>query len=154
MMLKRKVNFDRVCDVIPNWKWGELKVGLEKSIISNKDIISYAIWVLSEDMEQFDSVLELSIAEEDEVEELLFNLVFKEAEKDLEMINSKWMFAIIYDAYIHTNSEIYDVIEDVYAEFEYPEEISGLIGYMPSDDGKSMDENLHEYIKIGKNIWC
>lgn len=154
MMLKRKVNFDRICDVIPNWKWGELKIGIEKSIISNRDIISYAIWVLSEDMEQFDSVLELSIAEEDEVEELLFNLAFKEAEKDLETINSKWMFAIIYDAYIHTNSEIYDVVEDVYAEFEYPKEISGLIGYMPSDNGKSMDENLHEYIKIGKNIWC
>ena len=51
-------------------------------------------------MEQFDSVLELSIAEEDEVEELIFNFASKEGEQELEMINSKWIFAIIYDAYL------------------------------------------------------
>lgn len=144
----------RICDIIPNWKWNELKVGLKKSIISNTEIISYAVLALSEDMDQFDSVLKLSIAEEDEVEEMVFNLAVKEGEYDLEMINSKWIFAIIYDAYLYLNSEIYNVIEDVYTEFEYPKEISNLIGYMPCDDSRSMDEKLNEYIKIGKNIWC
>lgn len=153
-MLGSKVKFDRICDSIPNWKWNELKVGLEKSIISNREIISYAVLALSEDMEQFDSVLELSIAEEDEVEELIFNLAFKEGEQELEMINSKWIFAIIYDAYIYLKNEIYNVIEDVYTEFEYPKEISNLIGYMPCDDSRPMDEKLNEYIEIGKNIWC
>ena len=99
-MLGSKVKFDRICNNIPNWKWNELKVGLEKSIISNREIISYVVLVLSEDMEQFDSVLELSIAEEDEVEELIFNFASKEGEQELEMINSKWIFAIIYDAYL------------------------------------------------------
>ena len=153
-MLGSKVKFDRICNNIPNWKWNELKVGLEKSIISNREIISYAVFVLSEDMEQFDSVLELSIAEEDEVEELIFNLASKEGEQELEMINSKWIFAIIYDAYIYLKNEIYNVIEDVYTEFEYPKEISNLIGYMPCDDSRPMDEKLNEYIEIGKNIWC
>lgn len=153
-MLGSKVKFDRICDNIPNWKWNELKVGLGKSIISNREIISYAVFVLSEDMEQFDSILELSIAEEDEVEELIFNLASKEGEQELEMINSKWIFAIIYDAYIYLKNEIYNVIEDVYTEFEYPKEISNLIGYMPCDDSRPMDEKLNEYIEIGKNIWC
>lgn len=153
-MLRSTVNFYRICDIIPNWKWNELKVGLKKSIISNTEIISYAVLALSEDMDQFDSVLKLSIAEEDEVEEMVFNLAVKEGEYDLEMINSKWIFAIIYDAYLYLNSEIYNVIEDVYTEFEYPKEISNLIGYMPCDDSRSMDEKLNEYIKIGKNIWC
>lgn len=153
-MLRSKVNFDRICDTIPNWKWNELKVGLEKSIISNSEIISYAVLALSEHMDQFDSVLELSIAEEDEVEALVFNLAFKEGEQDLEMINSKWIFAIIYDAYTCLNDEIYNVIEDVYTEFEYPQKISNLIGYMPCDDSRPMDEKLNEYIEIGKNIWC
>lgn len=153
-MLKSKVNFDRICDTISNWKWNELKVGLEKSIISNREIISYAVLALSEEMDQFDSVLELSIAEENDVEEMVFNLAFKEEKQDLEMINSKWIFAIIYDAYIYLNNEIYSVIEDVYTEFEYPEEISNLIGYMPCDDSRPIDEKLNEYIKIGKDIWC
>lgn len=153
-MLRNKVNFHRICNLIPNWKWNELKVGLEKSIILNSDIISYAILILSEDMNQFDLVLELSIAEEYEVQEMVFNLALKEGKPDLEMINSKWIFAIIYDAYIYLNDEIYNVIEDVYTEFEYPKEISNLIGYMPCDDSKPMDEKLKEYIEIGKNIWC
>lgn len=153
-MLRYKVNFDRICDTIPNWKWSELRIGLEKSIISNGDIISYAVLVLSEDMDQFDRVLELSIAEEDEVEKMVFNLAFKEGEQDSEVIKSKWIFAIIYYAYIHLNDEIYDVIEDVYTKFEYPKEISNLIGYMPCEDGRSMDERLNQYIEIGKNRWC
>lgn len=153
-MLRSKVNFDRICDTISDWTWNELKVGLEKSIISNSEIISYAVLALSDEMDQFDSVLELSIAEEDEVEEMVFHLALKEEKQDLEMINSKWIFAIIYDAYIYLNDEIYNVIEDVYIEFEYPEEISNLISYMPCDDSRPMDEKLNEYIKIGKDIWC
>lgn len=153
-MLNNKVNFDRICEVIPNWTWNELRIGLEKSIISNSEIISYAILILSEGMEQFDRVLELVIAEEDEAEEIILNLAFKEGESDLEKINSKWIFAIIYDAYCYLNSEIYNVIEDVYAEFEYPEEIRNLINYMPCDDSGTLDEKLDKYIKIGKTIWC
>lgn len=153
-MLKNKVDFDRICDTIPNWKWNELKVGLEKLIISNSEIISYALLALSEDVDQFDNVLELSIAEEDEVEKIVFDLALKEGKQDLEKIKSKWVFAIIYDAYIYLNDEIYNVIEDVYTEFEYPKEISNLIGYMPCDDSRPMDEKLNEYIKISRNIWC
>ena len=153
-MLRSKVNFDRICDTIPNWKWNELKVGLESSIISNSEIISYAVLTLSEAMDQFDSVLELSIAEEDEAEEIVSNLALKEGKQDIEKIKSKWIFAIIYDAYIYLNDEIYNVIEDVYTEFEYPKEISNLIGYMPCDDSRPMDEKLNEYIEMGKNVWC
>lgn len=152
-MLERKVNFERICDTIPKWKWSELKIGFERGIISNSEIISYANQVLSEEIEQFDSVLELAIAEEDEVEEIILNLAFREEEESLEMINAKWIFSIIYDAYIHLNNEIYDVIDDVYTEFEYPEEISHLIGYMPCEDGISIDEKLNQYIKMNKNIW-
>jgi len=153
-MLKNKINFDNICNIISDWTWNELKVGLEKSIISNSQIISYAVLVLSEDIDQFDSVLELSISKEDEVEEILFNLATKEGKYDLKMINSKWIFAIIYDAYSYLNDEIYDVIEDVYTEFGYPKEISNLIGYMPCDDSRSMNEKLNEYINISRNVWC
>lgn len=69
-----------------SWKWGELKFALEKVIISNRDIISYAIFILSEDMEQFDKVLKLSNAEEDEVEEILCELVVNEEKQDIELI--------------------------------------------------------------------
>ena len=153
-MLQRKINFDRIYGIIQDWKWKELKVGLEKSLITSSDIISYASLILKGEMVQFDKVLELSIAEENEVKEILFDLADNEEKQDLQKINSKWIFAIIYDAYLYLNNEIYNVIDDVYTEFEYPKEISNLIGYMPCDDNRTMDEKLIEYIEIGKKEWC
>lgn len=153
-MLKNKIDFDRICDIIPVWSWSELKVGLEKSLISYSEIISYAVRILSDEVDQFDRVVELSIAEEDEVEELIFKLALDEEKKDLELVTSKWIFAIIYATYSYLNNEIYNVIEDVYVKFEYPQEIKHLIGYMPCDDGRSMDVRLNEYIEINRNIWC
>ena len=35
-MLDGKVNFERVCGIVKEWKWCELKAGLEKKIISKK----------------------------------------------------------------------------------------------------------------------
>lgn len=139
---------------MPRWKWVELKVALDKFIISNKDIISYALFILSDGMEQFDRVLNLSIAEEYEVKEILYELIINEKEQNIEAINSKWIFVIIYDAFMHSRDNVYDVIDDVYSEFEYPEEISNLIAYMPNNDGKTMDVRLVTYIESGKKIWC
>lgn len=151
-MLRNKVDFNRISGTIQNWKWNELKIGLEKSIISNSDIRVYAVRILTEEVEDFDTVLELSIAEN--VEKIILNLALKEGEQDAEIIKLKWIFAIIYDAFIYLYDEVYSIIEDVYVEFEYPREISNLIGYMPCDDGKSMDYRLNEYIENGKHIWC
>lgn len=152
-MLKSKIDFDRMCDIMSKWNWNELKLGLEKSIISNNDVISYAVFILSENIEQFDKVLELSIAAEDEVEKIILQLSSNELVQDFEKINSKWVFAIIYYAYINSMDMIYDVIEDVYTEFGYPEEISNLIEYMPCNDRRPIDVKLNEYIETYKNIW-
>lgn len=148
-----KVNFRRICINIPNWKWRELRFGLEKSIIEKKDIILYANWILSEDTEQFDKVIELAIAEEDEVENILSSLVLEEQVQNLENIYLKWMFAIISDAYFNLEDEVYDVIDDVYTEFDYPQEISGLVSYMPCNDNRPMNVKLDEYIENNKNVW-
>ena len=152
-MLDGKVNFERVCGIVKEWKWCELKAGLEKKIISKKEIILYAYLIISEDTEHFARVIELSIAEEEEVEDILSELVLKEEKKSIETINSKWIFAIIYDAYIYLGDKVYDVIEDVYAEFEYPDEISNLVKYMPCIDNRPLNVKLDEYIEINKRIF-
>ena len=37
-MIKYVINFEQLCTIIPEWKWIELKIGLEKSIISSQDV--------------------------------------------------------------------------------------------------------------------
>lgn len=120
--------------------------GIEKSIISFKDAISYAKLILSDELEQFDLVLELSISEENEGKQILDELCKTEIKEDIYLIKNKWMFAIIYDAYLNDKFRIFDVIEDVYAEFEYSEIISNLVRYMPCEDHRSMEEKLIEYL--------
>lgn len=153
-MLMNKINFENIYNLIPKWKWCELSFALNKTIISSRDVISYASFILSEDMEQFDKVIELSIAEDSEVEEILCELIENEEKSEIDSIESKWIFAIIYNAYINFQNNVYGVIDDVYSEFEYPEEISNLIAYMPSNDGRTIEEKLSEYIDNNKKIWC
>ncbi len=31
-MLKNKINFDNICNIIPDWTWNELNVGLATKI--------------------------------------------------------------------------------------------------------------------------
>lgn len=152
-MLNYKIDFDRICNVISSWTWAELVFGIEKSIIAIKDVISYAKTILSDELEQFNLVLELSISEEDEGKTILGELLKTEEEQDIYLINNKWMFAIIYDAYINDKCNIFDVTEDVYAEFDYPEIISNLVRYMPCEDHRSMEEKLLEYLNENLNMF-
>ena len=153
-MLMNKIIFENIYNVIPTWKWCELSFALKKTIISDSDVISYASFILSEGMEQFDKVIELSIAEESEVEEILHELIEKEEKSETDSVESKWIFAIIYDAYINFQDNVYSVIDDVYSEFDYPEEISNLIAYMPNNDGIPIEEKLSKYIDNEKKKWC
>ena len=152
-MLKAKVNFERICQQVTEWTWIELQSGVEMSIISYDDIIFYARKVLNEETEQFDLVLNLAIAEVDEIEELLNMLARSEEKKNTMSINSKWIFSIINDAYLYSYEILHEVIEDVYVKFDYPNEISNLISYMPSENGKSIEEEIEEYIIANQKVW-
>ncbi len=152
-MLKYSVDFDRICNNISSWTWTELKFGYDKKIITNNDLITYAVMTLTEGMNQFNNVLELSISDEYEVDEKILNLAYNEEGQKLENIISKWIFAIIYDMYTYSTDNIYNVIENLYIDFEYPKELSNLISYMPRNDGKTIEENLNLYIQLGENKW-
>lgn len=153
-MIEYKTDFSRICNNIPIWEWYELSVGIEKSLISLEDVILYATLILSEDLAQFDLVLELSIATEEEAREILHELIEVIGKNDIQQAYNKWIFAIIYDAILNSKDNIYDIIEDIYVEFDYPEIISNLIRYMPCDDNRSLEEKLTEYVSANKEIWC
>lgn len=153
-MLMNKIIFENIYNLIPKWRWCDLKFALKKTIILDRDVISYSSFILSEDVEQFDKVIELSIAADGEVEEILNELIENEEKSETSFIERKWIFAIIYDAYTNFQDNVYSVIDDVYSEFEYPEEISNLITYMPSIDGRPIEEKLSEYIDNEKKVWC
>lgn len=142
-----KVDFEELNILVSNWSWQELKFGLSRNLIAESDIISYAMQILAEDIVKYDLVLELSIASEDEVAELLESLIESEVLQTLEAIESKWVFSIIYFAYSYEPKRLYEIIDDVYSGFDYPEEIKNFVGYMPCEDGRDIEEKIVDYIK-------
>ncbi len=151
-MIKYVINFEQLCTIIPEWKWVELKIGLEKSIISSQDVKVYAIQVLSESIDKYDIVLELSIANEDEVWTILDKLCFSEEQEEEKILN-KWIFAIIYYVYTYDRDRVFEIIEETYVEFNYFRQIENLIPYMPCEDGRTMEERLEKFIRDGKEMY-
>ncbi len=105
--------------------------------------------VLTESIDEYDLVLELSMANEDEVWDILDKLCFLEKQEE-ENILSKWIFAIIYYAYTYDKNRVFEVIEETYVEFDYSRQIQNLISYMPCEDGRTMEERLKEFIYEGE----
>ena len=149
-MLTHKFDFGKIIELIPCWGWNELKFGLLKNIISKSDIVYYANNILAEGIEDFDLVLKMSIADEYEVDDILMHLSEYEGEQE-EPSCKKWIFALVFYAYSYCRSNVFKVIEDIYSEFGYPEELNKLIGYMPCEDGYPMDDKLEEF--IAKNTY-
>ena len=152
-MLHYKAKFEEVTSLIPNWKWVELKFGLLNYYLSEKEIINYANQLLDSEVECWDQVVQLAIADEEEVDGLLDELILHEEEIDEQMIESKWIFAFVYHAFNYLTTSMYSIIEDVYDEFNYPDEIKSLVYYMPCEDGVPIEEKLKMYIDENCEKW-
>lgn len=148
-MIRYTISFERLCAIMPEWKWLELEIGLKKSIITAQDIKGYALQILTEYIDKYDLVLELAVAKEDEVCQILERLCFPVEQQDESVLN-KWIFAIIYYVYIYDRGRVFEIIEDVYVEFDYLKQLQNLISYMPCEDGKTIEERLEAYILDGE----
>ncbi|MBR4207627.1 MAG: DUF2247 family protein [Lachnospiraceae bacterium] len=127
--------------------------GIENNTIVLKDVIDYMYGVIPEKSSDYEIMIQILGTDEDEIEAFIKKLALKENRQNMEEIVSKWMFLIIYYYYINNNNNIYNIIDEIYCDFNYPSEISGLVSYMPAEEGKLRDNELEEYIKRGKELW-
>lgn len=107
----------------------------------------------SEDNNDFDLIVQILVADTDEVKSIVEKLALKEKKQNEDDMISKWIFIIIYYYYITNKSIVFDTIDDIYCEFDYPLEISGLVSYMPKEDGDYQADKLKKYIKRGEDSW-
>lgn len=148
-----KYDFFNFYQVKKKWSWQELLVGLENKIISRKDIIKYAIFILDEGILGFELALKVAIADEcEDIFPYIHELIKLETFEENKFTRDKWRYLILKELY-DKKSE-YDnfnqMVEEVYADFDYPDEMAGFIGFMPSINGKSMEESWREYLTNSK----
>ena len=150
-MLLDKTYYVNAFENIEKWSWSEIKYLFDQSFISTENIISYARGMLDENTSNLELVIELTIADDYEVEEILLSLI-DQCKEEIESIQFKWIFALIYYSY-QNSYDVFQVIDEVYSSFGYPVELSKLVRYMPCDEATTIENRLKRYIEEGINKW-
>ncbi|MBL1230085.1 DUF2247 family protein [Enterococcus sp. BWB1-3] len=144
-----KYDFFSFSQTKTNWSWQEILSGMENKIIDRSDVINYATRVLEEGILGFDWVLKIAIADEyEDILPYIYELINLEDSEEDSMIQDKWRYFILKELYAKKSNyeDFNEKVEEIYADFDYPEDMAGFIGYMPSVDGKSMEESWQEYL--------
>ncbi|MDD1505918.1 DUF2247 family protein [Lysinibacillus sp. CNPSo 3705] len=156
-------NIDISVDILKQNKikydWLTLYVGLELGQIKYTEIKNYAVEFLTNHPETSNQhVIQLAWDEGDfDYKGLLVNILNESNFNDLNLgadvwqfEKRKWRFGIL--AYLKMNylddfEELLNKVTEVYADFNYPEDMDSFINYLPPKDGYnplqySKDENL------------
>lgn len=148
-----------------NYDWGTLYVGLKMDVIKINDITNYAVEFLANHQEiNNPSIIQLAWGGEDIdyvclLENILNDSNIKELNLDSdvwEIEKRKWRFGILtYLNIKHQDDyeELLNKIAEVYADFNYPEDMDSFINYLTPQDNTnpslySKEENITRLINL------
>jgi hypothetical protein len=132
--------------------WHEAKRGLEEEILEPQDVIEVARDSLLQG-EDTNYVVALASSGADEpLLEIVTRLASGEALRDPRTINRKWAFLLLAWVFEHrTNyADPLDIVEKLYADLEYPEQVAPLVRYMPTDEPDLGSKERNERRLFGK----
>lgn len=130
-------------------EWADVRYGFEKGFVNQEDVVKIAMHEVAQTSENRAEEIELAGLYGHEmyrVSELLEVLSSHQVQKH----DSKGKWLYLFLAWLYAQKETIDdpfgAVEHVYAEFDYPVEISSFVAYMPPSDGyrpqdHSPDEN-------------
>lgn len=116
--------------------WQELKYAIEKGLLSPEKAIEHALTLLSEDTNESSLLFELASLYHDEpVHSYLDELAQLEPSQDVNAVKEKWLYLMLDWLFAEKDkySDPLGLIEQIYADFDYPEIISTFVRYMPMD---------------------
>jgi len=145
--------------------WTTLYVGLELNLIKYSDIMRYAVGFLTNHPETSNQNIILLAWGGDDIDykSLLKNILkeshindFKVASDVWEFEKRKWRFgmlAYIKMKHLDNDEKLLNKVVEVYADFNYPEDMESFINYLPPKDGHdslqySKDENVARLINL------
>ena len=120
----------------PWLSWGDVKYGLYRGFLNSAGVVEYAVKSLSAESpaEQYELAC-LTGDDANDVEEYVNRLAAKDAQ-DVKRSEKVWMFLIFL--WLFMNRDRYQdplgVVEELYADFNYPESVAPFVRYMPGVD--------------------
>lgn len=131
----------------PWLSWGELLLGLEKGYIDEKGVSEYVCDALtSSSPKEAVEIASLEVNDYYLVPDLLKSLIGNHSWTESDLAKP-WIFLLL--SFLLENKENYNdplgLVEELYADFDYPEEVAPLVRYMPLPEGvEGSEERLFE----------
>lgn len=121
--------------------WREVEFGVQNGWLTDEEAIELAIDRVTAGDDSPDAVELASVLphEKYKVPEIVRRL----AEREPECSKDKWLFLLLAWLYEHRDAveDPLGVVEELYADFGYPEKIAGLVRYMPPQDPSRVGES-------------
>ncbi|WZY01535.1 DUF2247 family protein [Bacillus sp. FSL W7-1360] len=130
-----------------HYDWKTLYVGLKLDLITASDITNYAAEFLSKHPEDTNqNIIQLAWGEENLDYESLLEIIMQESSLNDLILNTdlrqfekrKWRFGVLSCLKIKhqdDSEELLNKIAEVYADFNYPEDMDNFINYLVPEDG-------------------
>ena len=116
--------------------WREVRFGLVNELLDPRAPIDLAVNLVGELPEPSASLLELAGSNKNEpTMEIIKQLAGEEPPCSEDEIRGKWLYLVLAWIYEHRDgfSDPLQRVEEVYADFGYPEQISNFVRYMPME---------------------
>ena len=149
-----------------NYDWRTLYVGISVNLIECSELTIYALKVMENNEYKDDEFInELAWGIEDNLKgELLTKMLLKfnldmlipqSASWELEIRKLRYAILNYLNSTIDDANELLKKVEEVYADFNYPQEMEGFIAYMPVKDNvaaNSIEDNIKRMINSLDNF--
>lgn len=132
-IVRLTIPYDFVRDRIP-FSWRAVHFGLENELLDPDAPKELAVGQIGEIEEPSSALLKLASASEGETNmELIGQMAASEPESPEENIREMWLYLVLAWIYEHQNeyADPLQRVEEVYADFDYPERIASFVRYMP-----------------------
>ena len=118
-----------------NLTWSDLLFAVENGFMARVAAVEHAQYVIEKEEESPQKVLDLAwVGNEEDMYLYLKELANHSSEQASNMPQNKFLYLLLN--WIYENKERYsdplEMVETIYADFDYPEEISKFVRYMPT----------------------
>jgi hypothetical protein len=117
--------------------WTEIKFGLDHQLLKPEGAIDKAMEQLCTSSETSKDLVELAtMANSESVADLVSSLAGHELPAPDQFVKDKWLYIVL--AWVYENQKLLidplQIVEEVYADFDYPQQIVSFVRYMPTED--------------------
>lgn len=135
--LSRNFNYDYITKKV-KLTWDDIVYGIENGYVSPDIAIEHAISEVARCEEYPESLIDLaSLRKGESVYPHLNELAnLERIQQDNECIKQKWMYLVLDWVYYNKDkySDSLGLVEQIYSDFDYSEQISTFVRYMPTNE--------------------